>query len=114
MIQDLQTVQGYEQMLARSQARPTFLFKHSTRCPISASRWREFQDFAECEGCADFYRLLVIENRALSTHVADETGIQHQSPQVLLFSRNRVVWHESHWAITTAGMISALETALKE
>lgn len=112
MIQDLATVQDYEQMLARSQARPVFLLKHSTRCPISASRWREFQDFAGGEGRADFYRLLVVENRTLSIYVAEATGIRHQSPQVFLFSQCRLTWHQSHWAITADEMRAALESAL--
>ncbi|MBN1580731.1 MAG: bacillithiol system redox-active protein YtxJ [Anaerolineae bacterium] len=112
MIQDLETVQDYEQMLSRSRDRPAFLLKHSTRCPISASRWQEFQTFAGREIRADFYRVLVVENRPLSMHIVDDTGVQHQSPQAFLFSRGQVVWNGSHRSITPDSMLKVLETAL--
>lgn len=113
MIQDLNTVQEYEQMVAESQTRPAFLFKHSTRCPISASAWRSVQTCAQAEKRAAFYRVLVVENRTLSSHIAEMTQVRHESPQVLLFWRGRVVWHASHWAITPESLTQALDTAIR-
>ncbi len=112
MIQDLNTIQEYEHILAESQIRPVLLLKHSTRCPISASAWREFQSLAEREKRAAFYRILVVENRPLSLHIADSTGIRHESPQVFLFRHGHVSWHASHWAITAQSMAGALDTTL--
>ena len=112
MIQDCTTNEDFEQLLADSQDVPVFLFKHSTRCSISASRWRLLQGYAAREARAGFCRLLVIEDRALSMYVAQETGIRHQSPQAILFHRGEPVWDASHYSITEEDMTAALERAL--
>jgi len=84
MIQDCRTVADFSALLRASQEKPVFLFKHSTRCPISASRWRILQEYAGREARADFWKLLVVEDRPVSLHVADQTGVRHQSPQAVL------------------------------
>ena len=109
MIKSCETTQDFDRLLALSHEKPVFLFKHSTRCPISAGRWRVLQGFAEQEPRADFYRLLVIEDRSLSLDVAQKTGVRHQSPQILLFYDGKVVWDTSHGAITEEAMRSALD-----
>ena len=112
MIKDCHTTEDFGQLLADSQDKPVFLLKHSTRCSISASRWRVFQSYADREARAAFCRLLVIEDRPLSMHVAQETGIRHQSPQAILFYRGEPVWDASHYSITEEDMTAALERAL--
>jgi bacillithiol system protein YtxJ len=112
VIQACGTIQDFKELVAASYQTPVFLLKHSTRCPISARGWQEFQRFAEGESDAKCFQLLVIENRPISLHVASETGIQHQSPQVILFKDGKAVWHTSHWSITQESMKEALaETA---
>ena len=44
----------------------------------------------------------VVAERRLAQAVAARTGIQHESPQVLLLKDGKVVWHENHWRITAA------------
>ena len=112
MIKDCRTEDDFEQLLAHSQDVPVFLLKHSTKCSISASRWRLFQGFADREARAAFCKLLVIQDRPLSMHVAQETGIRHQSPQAILFYRGEPVWDASHYSITEEDMTAALERAL--
>lgn len=112
MVQDCQTVKDFASLVRASQNKPVFVFKHSTRCPISASRWRVVQEYADRESRADFGRVLVVENRPLSMRIADETGVRHQSPQAILFYRGEPVWDESHYRITEEEMKAALERAL--
>lgn len=112
MIKDCRTEEDFEQLLADSQDMPVFLFKHSTRCSISAGRWAMFQGYADREARAAFCKLLVIQDRALSMHVAQETGIRHQSPQAILFYQGEPVWDASHYSITEEDMTLALERAL--
>jgi bacillithiol system protein YtxJ len=112
MIKDLRTVQDYQQLIQDSHSRPVLLLKHSTRCPISASRWRAFQEFAEDETRADFYRVLVVENRSLAQHITQDTGIRHESPQAFLFDKGQAIWNSSHWSITPESMSTALENAV--
>lgn len=112
MVQDCRTIGNFSSLLKASQERPVFVFKHSTRCPISASRWRILQEYADHESRADFWKVLVVEDRPVSMHVADQTGVGHQSPQAILLYRGRPVWSESHYRITEDDMKAALERAL--
>ncbi|WP_371809533.1 bacillithiol system redox-active protein YtxJ [Halobacillus sp. Marseille-Q1614] len=82
-----------------------FLLKHSLTCPISESAKREFEAFCE-ESSYPCFILHVQESRKLSLSIADTYQVKHESPQVLLFKDNSVVWHDSHWKIT--------QTSLKE
>jgi bacillithiol system protein YtxJ len=108
MIRECQEEADWEALVKASYDRPVFLFKHSTRCPISASRWPIFQSFAGKESCAECYRLMVIEDRSLSLRVAQAIGVGHESPQVILLHKGKAVWHTSHWSITEEEMRAAL------
>jgi bacillithiol system protein YtxJ len=112
MISECKATKDYERLIADSQDQPVFLLKHSTRCPISASRWQVFQSFSRQESRAAFHRVLVIEDRSLSRHIADTCGVRHQSPQAILFYQGQPVWDASHYSITEEGMTAALERAL--
>jgi bacillithiol system protein YtxJ len=89
--------------------RPALVFKHSTRCPISARAHDAFVRWAAGAG-ADAplpCRVLVVEDRPVSDAVAADTGVAHQSPQALLVQGGRVLWHASHWAIDEAALAAA-------
>jgi bacillithiol system protein YtxJ len=109
MIENCETIEDWRTLLARSQDKPVFLFKHSTRCPISASRWKEFQSFAQGRDDAEFWVVLVIQDRPVSLQIAHDSGIAHQSPQAILFDNGQAVWHNSHWSITSQEMAHALD-----
>ena len=111
MIKDLEHDGDWAALLQRSRSRPVFLLKHSTRCSISAAALREYRHFEATEPGAELWRVLVIEKRLLSAKVASESGLRHESPQVLLLSGGQVVWHASHWSITEEAMADALRKA---
>jgi bacillithiol system protein YtxJ len=46
----------------------------------------------------------------LSNLIAQRFGIRHESPQALLIKDERVVWHASHWAITSESLSNALKS----
>ncbi len=94
----------WAELLRESHEMPVLLFKHSTTCPTSAGAWARFSRFAEEDRKARFWRILVRENRALSQMVADQTGVKHQSPQVLLFRGGVVVGSKSQRAITESSL----------
>lgn len=111
MIQSCQTLGDLHQLLENSHQKPVFLFKHSTHCPISTSRWNVFQAFSS-RSDAQFWKVLVIQDQQLSFQIAQQAGTVHQSPQVLLFHQGKVVWHASHWSITEEAMTEALSQML--
>lgn len=79
----------------QSRQMPVVIFKHSTRCSISAMAKGRLERAAAPEGVA-FYYLDLIRHRALSNQIADDFGVMHESPQVLLIRNGDCVYDESH------------------
>lgn len=98
----ISSILQWEEALAESYNKPLFLFKHSTNCPISSGAYEEITNWIEdAKGLFLTIGLVyVIENRPVSNAVAEQFGIKHESPQVLLISNGTVLWHDSHWSIT--------------
>lgn len=84
------------------------LFKHSTRCPISARALGEVEALLERMPDAPVYRVDVNADTALSEGVAERTGIPHESPQVILLKGGRPDWHASRMEIHAGELIDRL------
>jgi bacillithiol system protein YtxJ len=110
MVGELRQEDDLEQLLEQSKTNPVLIFKHSTQCSISGVVHSEFMDFAEGAEGLECRVVLVIENRRLSDAIAQRFGIRHESPQALLIKDARVVWHASHWAITSESLGNALKS----
>jgi bacillithiol system protein YtxJ len=78
------------------------LFKHSTRCPVSAQAFDEFQRFLNTDAGRRVPAAVVhvIEQRDVSNTVSERFGIRHESPQVMWIKEGKVVWYTSHSNIT--------------
>ena len=87
-----------EQIKSESFEHPVVIFKHSTRCPISqmALSWFERSWKQEEMGVIEPYFLDLIQNRPISNKVAEEFGINHESPQLLLIDKGECTYHRSH------------------
>ena len=106
---DLVNENEYHQMLEKSFRQPVFLLKHSTRCPYSAVAWKHFQNFARENENVLCRRVLVIENRDLAQYIARQSGIPHQSPQILLFKNGKVIWQAYRSKITLKNLVEAYQ-----
>lgn len=84
-----------------SREKSVLLFKHSTTCPISAEAYKQYQSFLEADtNDISSYLVKVIETRDVSNQIAADTGVKHESPQILLVEDEQVLWHTSHSDIT--------------
>jgi bacillithiol system protein YtxJ len=54
----------------------------------------------------------VVEARSASNHVAERTGIQHESPQLIFFEDGKAVFDRDNWDITAEAIDEALESRL--
>ena len=83
-----------------SSAQPTLIFKHSTRCHISAMALSGFNRSwnVSSEVCPT-YLLDLIAFRNLSDEIARRTGVAHQSPQIILLKNGEVLHSASHHGI---------------
>ena len=84
------------------------LFKHSFRCPISARAFDEYQAFVDTHPRVAHGWIDVVAQRPLSVGVAKDTGIDHASPQALVFESGAVIWDASHGAITRESLAGVL------
>ena len=87
------------------------LFKHSTRCPVSAYVIDEVMEFAEDHPEWPVYVLNVIEQRPLSNEAAERLGVRHESPQAFVLRHGRVHWHGSHNEVTADALRRAIRPA---
>jgi len=90
--------------------KPAILFKHSTRCPISAGAFDELQAYWEDapNEAYDYYMIDVLRARSVSNLIAEELGVQHESPQLICVEGKQAKWHASHWTITYSYLIDNL------
>jgi bacillithiol system protein YtxJ len=83
------------------------LFKHSTRCPISAAAFDEYQRWSRAHPEVTTAWIDVIQERDLARTVAQRTGIAHESPQAIRLAAGRPCWNASHGEITVASLTAA-------
>ncbi|NCQ18419.1 MAG: bacillithiol system redox-active protein YtxJ [Ignavibacteria bacterium] len=85
------------------------LFKHSTRCPVSSRAYQEVLKFSEVQ--SDDYEIIginVITDRSFSQFIANETGIRHESPQIIISRNSKVLANFSHFQITNEKLIQSV------
>lgn len=105
--QYLEDEQQLEALLAASHVRPQFVFKHSTRCSISSTALGRFEKVQDSAAMPEGWYLDLIRYRHLSDAISQVSGVQHESPQVLLFRDGRCVYHASHLSIRPEELVSA-------
>ncbi|MEO9968125.1 MAG: bacillithiol system redox-active protein YtxJ [Reichenbachiella sp.] len=90
-----------DQIKTGSANKPALIFKHSTRCSISAMAENRLErSWVEQEiSSMDVYHLDLIRHRGLSDHIAQVFNIPHESPQVLIIFDGACIYHNSHMGI---------------
>ena len=95
-MKDMRTTQDVDAALGQDTA---ILFKHSTRCPISTGARAEMQRFMELNPDASVYTVDVNDDADVSRYLAEKTGIEHHSPQVIVARGGQPEWHANHFDI---------------
>jgi len=96
-----------DELIARSHDAPVVLFKHSTTCPISAHAHRQMSGLST-KNAGQVSLVIVQQARELSRLVAEQTGIQHESPQAIILRNGQAVWSASHYDITAEAVEQAV------
>lgn len=104
MINTLESIEQLQKIL--TEEKKVMILKHSSTCPISHAAFEEYGDFAGQEE-VPAWMLIVQESRPLSNYIAETYGIQHESPQAILFVDGKPVWNASHWKITKRSLKEA-------
>ncbi len=96
---DLKNEDQINEIIEKSKTKPQVIFKHSTRCSISAmAKGRLERSIAP--GNADFYYLDLIAYRNISNKISSVFNVYHESPQILVIKNGECIYDESHGSIT--------------
>ncbi|MEZ2414067.1 bacillithiol system redox-active protein YtxJ [Muriicola sp. E247] len=96
----LETESQLEELIAQSEERLQIIFKNSTSCGISGMVKRSFEANYPLEiSQAELHLLHVQYNRELSSVIAQQFGVRHESPQLLIIKNGDVIRHASHGSI---------------
>lgn len=90
-----------DQIKLSSADKPVLLFKHSTRCSVSDMAENRLERAWNDEEMAslDIYHLDLIQHREVSDYIATAFDVPHESPQVLIISDGKCIYHNSHMGI---------------
>ncbi|SHI32552.1 bacillithiol system protein YtxJ [Mesonia phycicola] len=94
---ELETELQIHQLIEESKEKLVVVFKHSTRCGISRMVKKQFEsEYNYEEAQVKLYYLDLITYRNISNKIAEDFKVHHESPQLLIFSDEKVVYHTSH------------------
>lgn len=88
----------------------TILFKHSPTCPVSLFAQSEVLRFRAVQPDTPIYWISVRQQRDLAHHIAARTGVRHESPQILVLRRGRLLGAASHDEITAELLASLVKS----
>lgn len=98
----INTEEDLAKALELSNQKKIAIFKHSTSCFISKTVLKNFEKEVEA-GNEENYTLFYLDllaHRNLSNAIAEQLGIRHESPQLLVIENGKVVSHSSHQDIS--------------
>lgn len=87
------------------------IFKHSNACDRSWGAHDEMMEFHRDQSDVRFYLVSVLDSRPTSQHIAHVSGVEHQSPQVLVFRKGKVVGFASHLGVTADRVKTIIENS---
>jgi len=79
-----------------SNSKLVVIFKHSTRCSISRMALRQFENEFEANENVLSYYLDLLNHRDISNEIASKFSVVHQSPQLLIISKEKCIYNASH------------------
>ncbi len=98
--------------LQGSVQQPVLFFKHSATCGISSRAFTEFQKYLATPASESVrnYVIVVQKARAASNALAQMIAVEHESPQAIIVCNGRAVWNDSHMAIKSEKLASAVSS----
>jgi len=99
-VSEIQQQQGY-----------SLIFKHSTRCSVSAMAKRRFEmDWAVIPENTALYFLDLISYRDISAQIADTFQVHHESPQILVIKNGDCILDASHSDISAGEVAEVINS----
>ena len=97
---DLTEVSQLDEIDNLSKQKPVMIFKHSTRCSVSAMALGRFERSYKEESSFEPFYLDLIANRDVSNEIASRYNVRHESPQAILIRNGKAIFDTSHMGIS--------------
>ena len=85
-----------DEIITLSNEKPVVIFKHSTRCIVSRTALKQFENEFDLDKKVNAYFLDLLEHRDISNEITNRFGLVHQSPQLILIKEGKSVYNVSH------------------
>jgi bacillithiol system protein YtxJ len=110
---ELNTVADLDALLADPS--PVLIYKHSLTCGTSGMALEEVRELLDGPPIGARAAIVLVQPaREVSNEIARRLGVRHESPQALIVSDNRVLWHASHFRVTAESIREALQRTTPE
>jgi bacillithiol system protein YtxJ len=100
-----------EEIKEVSKTQKVMIFKHSTRCSISAmalNRLERSWQENEMQAIKPYY-LDLLNFRAISNQIEMQFGVEHQSPQLIIIENAQAVYDASHYDINYQDLLKMVK-----
>jgi bacillithiol system protein YtxJ len=106
---ELNSIEQLKELYQQSDTTPVILFKHSTRCSISSmAKSRIESNWSKLFSDLPIYYLDLIAHRNISNSIAEDLGIEHQSPQIIVVKNGQAIYDTSHGGIDANNPVEIL------
>ncbi|BAP31585.1 hypothetical cytosolic protein [Chryseobacterium sp. StRB126] len=104
--QNIKSEEDLEKAIESSYQHKIAIFKHSTSCFISKTVLRNFEKEVEnSDQEVQVYFLDLLAHRPLSNKIAEDFGIRHESPQLIVIENGKPVNSASHQDISLSQIV---------
>jgi bacillithiol system protein YtxJ len=108
----LNSVEYWNELKRKSEQFPVVILKHSNTCPISLGAYERIKEVEDEDLIDQDIHLLIVQNsRELSDKIAEDTDVKHESPQILVMRKGKVVYHASHEEVVGDKLVEAFNKA---
>lgn len=105
----LERLNQLSEIIEESKNQTVVIYKHSTRCSISSMALNRLErNWTEEGNQLKIYYLDLIQFREVSNAVAEQFGVQHESPQAIVIKNRKAVHHSSHMSIDYDAMLKLI------
>lgn len=104
--QNIKSEEDLEKAIESSYQHKIAIFKHSTSCFISKTVLRNFEKEVEnTDQKVEVYYLDLLAHRPISNKIAEDFGIRHESPQLIVIENGKPVNSASHQDISLSQIV---------
>ncbi|MBV8327392.1 bacillithiol system redox-active protein YtxJ [Chryseobacterium sp.] len=102
----IESEEDLSKALEESHQHKIAIFKHSTSCFISRTVLKNFErEIENSEKEVQVYYLDLLAYRPISNKIAEDFGIRHESPQLIVIENGKAVNNASHQSISLSQIV---------